>query len=360
MKAILRLIPFLLLIAACKKEVKDSVPEKQFLFDGLPYYLSDTISYNEGSASKNLKVYLIRFDSKGYAWILDTWGLLYRYNRSTRELICWSSKEVIGIDPAPQNMLGGIYIDSRDRIWCASAPTGTLYLFEGKSLRTFILDDIPRDMSEDADGNIHIRGGNNGKEYICDGISIIQTNPVFANSKYHIYGIYSDGQKNLWYKIDQTPEIDNDQGMFIVKYKSASEYRITPEIQNYSNYELQSSTNIVFDSKNNPYIGLSNDVGITGQQVWTINDASWGLSIEIFEYIGFRFLYIDHEDNIWASLSRSNKLQYFIAIGKERKWKFESDKIEVIKDRTAIFTIAFPDENTVWICTSGGVFEFIK
>ena len=143
---LLTLLLFSIVFTNCKKDDKISIPENQYLFDGLPYYLTDTL-FNEKTYPDEMDYlpYKIEFDSKGFAWILDIAGFLSRYNPSTKELIWWNSKEVLGTDDIPYNM-GTIFIDSNDRIWCGNNGGGELYLFEGNSARIMSLDDIPQNM----------------------------------------------------------------------------------------------------------------------------------------------------------------------------------------------------------------------
>lgn len=217
-------------------------------------------------------------------------------------------------------------------------------------------------MCEDSNGKIHLNGRWKGKEYICDGVSIIQSDPTFVTGKYHIYSMSSDGEKNIWYTIDLTPDVSDDQGTYIVKYRNANDFTLIPQMQSQGINKLISGTKMVFDSKNNPYTAIYNEGGIVGDVVWTINKTNnWEISIKAQEHISTRSLYFDHEDNLWAALSRDIEKDYGkIAICLDGNWVIESDNTKVIKDCTAVYKPLFPDNNTIWVCTSGGVFEFKK
>ena len=72
-------------------------------------------------------------------------------------------------------------------------------------------------------------------------------------------------------------------------------------------------------------------------------------------------LYIDNDNNIWSSLNpiyeQPSKL---IAFFKDGKYITVYPYAKFLKDSFRAYDISFPDRNTVWICTSGWVFEFKK
>jgi len=173
----------------CKKE--PDIP-KQYLFDGLPYYLADTLFYIDGSSRELLFGWEMKIDSKGYAWIIgDMFSNLYRYDPDTEELIQWNTPEIIGVSPPPYNFIT-MYIDSKDRVWCSQY--GSLHMFDGtyyKCYKFYEPEDWACEMSEDKEGNIHFCGQKERKAYIWDGVSVIQSDPDFTTDDVFIYKIIS-------------------------------------------------------------------------------------------------------------------------------------------------------------------------
>lgn len=343
------------LFSNCQKE-KNQEPDKQYLFDELPYYLADTLFVDAFNSMKMLgRPYYIKFDSKGYAWILDTFGLLYRYNRKEDELLWWNSEELLGQD-VPKNVRP-FFIDSRDRIWVPQY--GNLYLLEGKTSKKIPFGyeyDAAFNLCEDSKGLIHFFGLDSRKKYVCDGSTATQVDPVFTDGDYQIYGMANDNQGNIWYNIDLSPSTSGDEGMFVVKYQSDNSFVLIPELQNNTIGELVvARSGMVFDSKNNLYMS------IPGYGLWYINENNeWQLFVEETDKIDPIYIFMDSEDQVWANLSTGEEFPYFMSIVKDSKWIVESGQMAAIRERNSVTNISFPDENTVWVCTSKFLFEFKK
>jgi len=348
---------FPILFINCRKE--DPGPEKQYLFDGLPYYLNDTI-FKDGTFPDKLfsGVYNIEFDSKGIAWIQDLFFILYRYDPVSKELIRWSKsrQEAPGIDD-DIGFLKNLFIDSRDRIWANNL--GFIYLYDGVTYKTIKLPTRiwPGEMAEDKEGNIHFHC-NDEHEYMCDGESVTSIHPVFATGDYRIERIFNDRERNLWYVVDLPPINRGEPRLDVVKYSNENDYTIMPKMPDYNVSEHVIKNSLVFDSENTPYFSCS----------WTHisrldKNNNWEIVYDWEEKENKSIMkhYIDYEDNIWANLSpHEYEPRSLVAFFKDGGMITESQSAKVIRDRNYISDISFPDENTVWICTSGGVFEFKK
>lgn len=342
---------FPILFMSCRKE--DPGPEKQYLFDGLPYYLTDTL-FNELPVTtiNYFGMKDIEFDSKGIAWMLDNAGSIWRYNRANKELICWT-KKVPGFD-APASSTQNIFVDSRDRLWANTL--GAINLFEDTSVKTikFPVLVMPGNMAEDKKGDIHFHGSDE-HEYMCDGESVTAIHPVFAPGDYRIKHIFNDKERNLWYIVHLPPF--GPPKFKVIKYSNDNEYTIMPNLPNENVGEYIYSESIGFDSENTAYFSCTYD------QIKRLDkNNNWET---VYKWdddnISLDKLYIDNDNNIWASLNpiyeQTSKLIAFIRDG---KYITVSPYAKFLKDSFRAYDISFPDSNTVWICTSGGVFEFKK
>lgn len=344
------LIPFSMLFTSCERDA--IIPEeKQYLFDGLPWYLTDTL-FNYPNAFFS-QPYSLEIDSKGIVWIQDIFKQLYRYDPEGKELIWWNTKEVLGMDfpDSPDNL----FIDSKDRVWCNSHRE--LYLFEGTSVKTIEFPTVwGGNMAEDKEGNIHFHGSDS-REYVCDGETVTDATPVFAPDDYLVYRIFNDNQKNLWYIMDKTIVDSYDKD--IVKYCDADDYTLLPELPNKRSGGRMNCDNLAFDSNDNAYICSVNQIYRTGVNNNWESVCSWGLYDKIYP----NKLYIDHDDNLWSALSYADGEAdpKIIAVFKDGECITESLDAKVLQSRTrSVLDICFPDQNTVWICTTGGIFEFKK
>lgn len=359
----LNIILFSLLFTDCKKESYDP---KQYLFDGLPYYLADTLFYTDGSSRKMLNAYDMHLDSKGFVWIRDFYWNLLRYDPVTEELIRWNTKEILGVDNPPFNFQD-VFVDSRDRIW--GAQFGGLYLIDGTIYKHFSLNNSSNlvwGMAEDSEGNLHFSGFDvdevvayKGEAYICDGQSIIQSDPVFATADYKIYKTASDKNKDLWYVMDIATGEKGAMEKYAVKYRDANQYtmfKLERGTLNTTPY-----TDIVFDRNNTPFFN-------TGGKIFHLNtNNKWEDKNKynpINDSIPVSSIYaVDSEDNIWARIGKFTDNDPTLAILKdgEVKWIAVSPSLKVLQGRRDVTNICFPDNNTVWVCSYGaGVFVFKK
>jgi len=358
MKSPIFTLLFLIIVScfcSCKKENLNE-SKKQYLFDGLPYYLNDTL-FTEELANYDMigKPYQILFDSKGYAWIQTFAWAICRYDRKTNELISFTTKDLMG-DIYPFNF-NPIFIDSKDRLWTARA--GKLFVCEGMTFREipYDSDESPVKFSEDANGNIHFFTYYAGKDYICDGEKVTQVDPPFTNGGYKIYSMTNDQQGTLWYNIDLTADIKGDQGMALVKYRSDDDFVVIPEKQDNAIGEMIANE-IFCNAKGTLFINMPMYDGL-----FKINENNqWEMVVpESIEFSAYK-LFFDKEDRMWAQLAIFDSAPdpYKLAIFNNGDWIGESKKMPTIHDRNSVGDISFPDENTVWICTSAMLYEFKK
>jgi hypothetical protein len=139
---------------------------KEYLFDGLPYYFSDTLFYNNGSTRKRLSADNMDIDSKGNVWISSGYRL-YKYNPKTEVIIPLIYDDLLSI--------WNFYIDSKDRVW--GGGYGSICMVDGDMYKRFYFDDtevLARSIGDDAEGNIHFIGYENGQVYSCSGLSVVR------------------------------------------------------------------------------------------------------------------------------------------------------------------------------------------
>lgn len=332
---------------------KDEIP-REYLFDGLPYYLSDTLFYKDGSSRKVLYGNQIELDSKGILWIGSGYRIS-RYNPVTEEIMPLRNDD-------PAAAIWYFYIDSRDRVW--GGGYGSICMFDGDIYKRFYFDDpyvLARGIGEDSQGNIHFNGYENGQEYICDGQSIVRSRPVFAPDDYFISKIFSDKEGSLWYFIDMTPGIEFDNETKIVRYHNDNDYDMLDTLPTSTSIDmLKYIYRLALDSHNSPVFYFAGMVGcITSDMKWK---TLWKEDINDVVYIHPNKIKVDPEGNVWASLAKNPGYDQNHNMGllKNGNWFTESSNMRVIKDRNSVNDFVFLDSNTIWIATSGGVFEFKK
>lgn len=231
-------------------------------------------------------------------------------------------------------------------------------MFDGNYYKRFYFDDpnvLARSIGEDAEGNIHFNGYENGQEYTCDGQSVVRSKPVFASEDYFISKIFSDKKGSLWYFIDMTPGIEFDNETKIVRYHNENDYELLDTLPtNVSIDMLKYRYYIAMDYHDSPVFYFAGMVGrINSDMKW---ETLWKTnSMDPFFPNHIR---VDPEDNIWVSLSSYGPGSPKMAFLNKGNWVSES--LDIIKVRNSVNDFAFPDNNTVWIATSGGVFEFKK
>jgi hypothetical protein len=347
MKTILKLLLILSLFvfSYCKK---DEIP-KDYLFDELPYYLSDTLFYTDGSSRKILSGDKIELDSKGILWKSSGYSIS-RYNPVTEEILPLNYDNFA---------IWNFYIDSRDRVW--GGGYGSICMFDNDIYKRFYFDNpdvLARSIGEDSEGNIHFNGYENGQEYTCDGQSVVRSKPVFAPEDYFISKIFSDKEGTLWYFIDMTPGIEFDNETKIVRYHNDNDYEMLDTLPTSTSIDmLKYRYHVALDYNNSPVFYFAGMVGrINSDMKW---QTLWKEDPND-DYINPNMIRVDPEDNVWASLSKHQGDDHKMGLLKNGIWITESPDMGVIKDRNSVNDFAFPDNNTVWIATSGGIFEFKK
>ncbi len=320
---------------------------KEYLFDGLPYYFSDTLFYNNGSTRKRLFADNLEIDSKGNVWISSGYRL-YKYNPETEVIIPLIYDDLLSI--------WNFYIDSKDRVW--GGGYGSICMFDGDMYKRFYFDDtevLARSIGEDAEGNIHFNGYENGQEYICDGQSVVRSKPVFAPEDYFISKIFSDKKGFLWYFIDMTPHIEFDNETKIVRYHNENDYKMLDTLPTSVSIDmLKYKIHIAMDYHDSPVFEFGGMVGrINSDMKW---ETLWKQSS--MDPFFPNCIRVDPEDNIWVSLASYAPGSPKMAFLNKKNWVSES--LEIIKLRNSVNDFAFPDNNTIWIATSGGVFKFKK
>jgi hypothetical protein len=235
-------------------------------------------------------------------------------------------------------------------------------MFDGNTYKRFYFDDpyvLARSMGEDAEGNIHFNGYENGQEYTCDGQSVVRSKPVFAPEDYFISKIFSDKEGFLWYFIDMTPHIEFDNETKIVRYHNDNDYEMLDTIPTSLSIDmLKYKYYVALDRHNSPVFVFGGMLGrITSDMKW---ETLWKEGLHD-DKVPNR-IEVDPENNIWVSLASNLDVADppKMAFLNKGSWVTESLEMKVIRDRNSVNDFAFPDNNTIWIATSGGVFEFKK
>jgi ligand-binding sensor domain-containing protein len=337
---------FLLFLFAFTHCKKDEIP-RDYLFDGLPYYFSDTLFYKDGSSRKVLNGEQIELDSKGILWISSGYSII-RYNPV--------KEEILPLD-YDNFAIWSFYIDSRDRVWGGSY--GSICMFDDNIFKRFYFDDpnvLARSIGEDAEGKIHFNGYENGQEYTCDGQSIVRTKPIFAPEEYSISKIFSDKEGSLWYFIDMTPSIEFDNKTRIVRYHNDTDYDMLDTIPTSLSIDMLKYRYFIdLDTHNSPVFFFGGMLGrINSDMKW---ETLWKPNTND-SFVPSR-IGVDPLDNIWVSLSRQTDMDPRMSFLNNGKWVMESPNMKVIRDHS-VAGFAFPDNNAIWIATSGGIFEFKK